>query len=128
MQDFDYKKGDLVLVRNTAIEKSLNRKMRPRYFGLMIVISRNRGGAYIICDLDGTLSHAPVAVFRVVPYLTRKNIEVPDLEQHINISVNRLRELKWSITSDPNEQDVVSAVIEDIHSNSDREDSDKVEA
>ena len=68
IRDFDFKRGDLVLIRNTAIEKALNRKMRPRYVGPMIIVSRNRGGAYIICDLDGTLAHAPVAAFRVVPY------------------------------------------------------------
>ena len=27
--DFDFKAGDLVLIRNTAIEKALNQKMRP---------------------------------------------------------------------------------------------------
>ena len=41
IRDFDFKLGDLVLVRNTAIEKALNRKMRARYFGPLIVISRN---------------------------------------------------------------------------------------
>jgi hypothetical protein len=39
IQDFDFNRGDLVLIRNTAIEKALNRKMRPRYFGPMIVLS-----------------------------------------------------------------------------------------
>ena len=68
IRDFNFKRGDLVLIRNTAIEKALNRKMRPHYVGPMIIVSRNRGGAYIICDLDGTLAHAPVAAFRVVPY------------------------------------------------------------
>ena len=29
IRDFDFKRGDLVLVRNTAIEKALNQKMRP---------------------------------------------------------------------------------------------------
>ena len=31
IRDFDFKHGDLVLIRNTAIEKALNRKMRARY-------------------------------------------------------------------------------------------------
>ncbi|TFK78078.1 hypothetical protein K466DRAFT_507784 [Polyporus arcularius HHB13444] len=33
IRDFDFQRGALVLMRNTAIEKSLNRKMRPRYLG-----------------------------------------------------------------------------------------------
>src|ERR1700678_3984943 len=33
IQDYNFKLGDLVLIRNTAIEKALNRKMRPRYLG-----------------------------------------------------------------------------------------------
>ena len=40
--DHTCKPGDLILIRNTAIEKALNRKMRPRYVGPLIVIARNR--------------------------------------------------------------------------------------
>ncbi|KAF9537432.1 hypothetical protein CPC08DRAFT_809060, partial [Agrocybe pediades] len=36
IEDYDFKLGDLVLIRNTRIEKSLNRKMRPRYLGPLI--------------------------------------------------------------------------------------------
>jgi uncharacterized protein (DUF1919 family) len=65
--NFCFKPGDLVLVCNTAIEKALNRKMCPRYTGPLVVMSRNCGGAYILCELDGTLSHSPFAAFRVLP-------------------------------------------------------------
>jgi len=39
IRDFNFQRGALVLVRNTAIEKALNRKMRPRYTGPMVVVS-----------------------------------------------------------------------------------------
>ena len=105
IRDFNFKSGDLVLIRNTAIEKALNRKMRPRYLGPMVVISRNKGGAYIICNLDGTLGHAPIAAFRVVPYFAREHLEIPDIEQHIDVSVSRLRELENTTNPDPDNPD-----------------------
>ena len=39
IQNFDFSRGDLVLVCNMAIEKALNHKMHPRYFGPMIVLA-----------------------------------------------------------------------------------------
>ena len=68
IKDFHFKMGDLVLKRHMAIEKVLNKKMRPRYTGLLIVISRNKGTAYILTELDGSLLDRPVAVFLVIPY------------------------------------------------------------
>ena len=63
IQNFDFKLGDLVLVQNMAIEKALNRKMRARYLGPCIVVSRNKGGAYIIAELDGSVFDRPIAAF-----------------------------------------------------------------
>ena len=90
--NFDFNKGRLVLMRNTKIEKSLNRKMRPRYIGPLIVISRNKGGAYILCELDGSVLHRPVAAFRLIPYFARKSIPLPTTA--IDIDSKRLRELE----------------------------------
>ena len=85
-------------MRNTAIEKSLNRKMRPRYLGPYVVLSRNQGGAYILCELDGSVLDRPVAAFRIIPYLARESIETPwiDDESHLDISTARLREMEAS--------------------------------
>ena len=78
IRDFDFKPGNLVLRRNTAIEKSLNRKMRARYEGPLVVVARNRGGAYILCTLDGAVYDRPCAAFRLVPYFARRHIEIPE--------------------------------------------------
>jgi hypothetical protein len=127
LKDFNFKRGDLILMCNTAIEKALNRKMRPRYFGPMVVVSRNKGGTYIICDLDGTLAHAPVAAFRVVPYFAQSQIDIPDLEQHIDVGVARLRELERSTTADPDDPDTdrFEEILDSDKCNS--EDSDEEE-
>jgi hypothetical protein len=105
IKDFNFKLGDLVLVRNTAIEKALNRKMRPRYLGPLIVISRNRGGAYVIAELDGSVFDRPVAAFRVIPYFARAALQLPDLNELLDISSKRLQELQDSDTADPDDDD-----------------------
>jgi hypothetical protein len=66
MRDYNFERSNLVLLHNTQIEKALNRKMRPRYLGLLIVITRNYGGAYILCELDRTVFHRPVAALMIL--------------------------------------------------------------
>lgn len=94
IEDFDFHRGDLVLVRNTAVEKALNRKMRPRYQGPMIVVSRNKGGAYIIAELDGTVLDRPIAAFRVIPYLARRSIKVSLTD--LDVPLSRIRDMEDS--------------------------------
>jgi hypothetical protein len=77
IKNFDFKHGDLVLVRNSRIEMTWDRKAKPRWFGPMIVVRRHAGGAYQLAELDGAVSASRFAAFRVIPYYPRKNIDIP---------------------------------------------------
>jgi hypothetical protein len=101
LRDYDFKTGNLVLIRNTAIEKALNRKMRARYLGPCIVISRNKGGAYIVAELDGSVFDRPVAAFRVIPYFARTTLDIPSIDTLIDISMARLSQMEDTLQADP---------------------------
>jgi hypothetical protein len=74
LKDFNFQRSSLILMRNTQIEKSLNKKMHARYIGPLIVVSRNYGGAYILSELDGIVLHRPIATFCLLPYFPCKSI------------------------------------------------------
>ena len=83
----NFKPGDLVQVRHTAIEKSLDRKMYPRYFGPCVVIRRTKGGSYILAELDGSVLRGKYGAFRVLPHEARYHIDLPaEIKELINMS------------------------------------------
>ena len=75
--DFNLGPGSLVLVRNSKFDKTLSDKMKPRYFGPMVVVRKTKGGSYILGELDGTLSKLRFAVFHLIPYYPRDIKAVP---------------------------------------------------
>jgi Integrase zinc binding domain/RNase H-like domain found in reverse transcriptase len=130
VRDFNFSRGDLVLVRNTAIEKALNRKMRARYLGPLVVVSRNKGGAYIICELNGSVFDRPIAAFRVIPYFARKAIALPDLSDFLDIPLERLRDMEGSSSFGDDDSDEINLPLEpdaesDTASIADEEDDDE---
>ena len=79
--------------------------MRARYIGPLIVISRNKGGAYIISELNGSVFDRPIAAFRVIPYFARQRINVPPVDELIDITSRRLRELEETTLSDLDDEE-----------------------
>jgi hypothetical protein len=76
LQKDEYKRGELVIIRNVGIEMevSTKKKTADRYFGPYEVERKNQGGAYILRELDGApFRQNPTAAFRLLPYITRSH-------------------------------------------------------
>jgi hypothetical protein len=95
IKNFDFKRGDLVLMRNTQY----------------VVISRNYGGAYILSELDGSVLHRPIAAFRVIPYFARRSILLPT--DFIDISNAHLKELEETNDVDGDNEEMPIAEKDD---------------
>ena len=74
---YDFKPGDLVLVRNLGLDLHLGRKTKPRYVGPMVIIRRTPNGAYRLAELDGAVSKLRYAAFCIVPYFSCSRTSIP---------------------------------------------------
>jgi hypothetical protein len=95
--------------------------MRARYTGPIIVISRNKGGAYVVAELDGSLYDRPIAAFRLIPYFARQHINLPPLENLLDVSIKRLRELEDTTLEDTDEFFNEETADADPHDESDND-------
>jgi hypothetical protein len=78
----DFEPGELVLMRNSAIESSMDRKSKPRYLGPFIVARRTKRGSYVLRELDGTFKRKTIAAFRLAPYITRNKEALAKLAKY----------------------------------------------
>ncbi|KAE9384292.1 hypothetical protein BT96DRAFT_842475 [Gymnopus androsaceus JB14] len=117
IKNFRFNGGDLVLARNTRVEKTFTRKNRMRYMGPLIVIRRNRGGSYVVAEMDGTVLRGKIGAFRCLPHIAQYNpIELPD---NIHELINLLEEqLKTMVEEDekmePNGQHYIFNAIPNL--------------
>ncbi|KAF9258095.1 hypothetical protein L218DRAFT_877901, partial [Marasmius fiardii PR-910] len=100
IKSFDFSCGDLVLVRNTKFDKTIGNKTKMRYIGPLIVLTWNKGGAYIVCELDGTVWKRPVSTFHVIPYRPHKSLPLPNLDKFLDLSSTDFNELEGSKAQD----------------------------
>lgn len=80
IRDYKFAAGSLVLVRNSRISMELDRKSKPRYLGPYVVVRKNRGGAYVLAEMDRSVMKKAFAAARVMPYYARKKIAMPIVE------------------------------------------------
>ncbi|KAI0349790.1 hypothetical protein OH77DRAFT_1372883, partial [Trametes cingulata] len=68
LQRAAFQEGDLVLIRNTAIEREMKRKHKPRYLGPYQVVRQTQNGSYVVKELNGDVSRESIAAFRLLAY------------------------------------------------------------
>ena len=97
IKDYKFKPRDLVLMRNTSIEDHLNKKLKPRWLGPLIVIKQVSGGSYLLAEMDGSVLHKKVAKIRVIPYFARQKLMLTEEIMHlIELSEEGLKKLEES--------------------------------
>jgi hypothetical protein len=95
IKDYSFEPGDVVLVRNTVEEGSLSGRNRDRWWGPLVVVRRTKGGAYIVCELNGAVWQKKIGKFRVIPYQQRQKLTLGSrIEELIDVSRETMDELE----------------------------------
>jgi hypothetical protein len=76
IREYNFPRGSLVLVRDSAREMDLGRKWKPRYAGPYVVLAQNEGGSYTVMELDGAASKSKIAAKRLIPYALRSVVDL----------------------------------------------------
>jgi hypothetical protein len=104
IKDYVFEPGDIVMIRNTSVEDSMNRRNKERWKGPLVVVRRTKGGSYIVCEMNGAVLQRKIGRFRVVPFAQRHKIALPKkIEKLIDLSKKKLDELENDDSDDEGE-------------------------
>ena len=95
-----YDPKELVLVRNTAVEMSHDRKHKPRYLGPYEVAERTPKGNYYLNELDGTRLQYRYAAYRILPYISRHHSFMKEHQDLEDEELSSSEELNIDTSSD----------------------------
>src|ERR1700753_725456 len=113
IKDYIFEPGDLVVVRNTSVEDSMNRRNKERWTGPLVVVRRTKGGSYIVCEMNGAVWQKKIGRFRVLPFEQRHKLALPKkIEELIDLSREKLDELE---SDESDDEDSVSYDGQDYH-------------
>ncbi|KXN92431.1 hypothetical protein AN958_07990 [Leucoagaricus sp. SymC.cos] len=68
VHNYDFSPGELVLVLNKKIEPDIGCKCKLQYFSLMVVVRCLHSSAYILAEINGTISQLKFAAFQLISY------------------------------------------------------------
>lgn len=126
LQKTTFQSGELVLIRNTAIEKEMNRKHKPRYLGPYEVVRQTRNGSYIIKELNGDISRESIAAYRLLAYhpsnkdlnsITADSIDI--IEDHYQSDEQADYNAQDSGIEDTDEDDIQSITADELSAEED---------
>lgn len=102
----DFHEGQLVLMRNSAIEASMNKKSKPRYLGPFIVARKTKRNSYILQELDGTYMRRNTAAFRLAPYIARDQKSLAKLAKYNpEVTEGLIREMRDELETEDKRRD-----------------------
>ncbi|KAJ7134184.1 hypothetical protein C8R44DRAFT_610418, partial [Mycena epipterygia] len=95
IKNYEFKPGDIVIVRNTVDEESLSGRNRDCWWGPLMVVRRTRGGTYIMCKFNGVVWQKKIGKFRVIPYQQRQKLTIRlHIEELIDVSKETLDKME----------------------------------
>ncbi len=92
MKQGEYKKGELVLVYNKALDNCMSGKGDLRWCRPYVVVVRHPSGVYVVQELDGSVLKQPIVWKHMKSYVPRCGLELAVLAPKWISAVDDIKE------------------------------------